>query len=77
MLYKNENYHILLKETEIDDQQVDLYFVINNYTGVIEHRTFILPDALQTAEEFNEALIQFEMIYDPNRDNTTGQETLH
>lgn len=74
MLFKNSNYHILLVEEDVEGQKVDLYHVINNFTGVIEHRTFIMPDALQTAEEFNDGMIQFETIY---KSGDSGQETLH
>jgi hypothetical protein len=77
VLFKNINYHILLVEEEVEGQRVDLYHVINNFTGVVEHRTIIMPDALQTAEEFNDALVEFETIYKSSSNDYNDQETLH
>jgi hypothetical protein len=77
VLFKNINYHILLAEEEVEGQRVDLYYVINNFTGVVEHRTIIMPDALQTAEEFNDALVEFETIYKSSSNDYNDQETLH
>lgn len=77
MIHNNENYSVfLVEETSEEGIELDLYHVTNNYTGVIEHRTFILPEALSIAEELNEAMIEFQTIYKPtNKDK--DDRTVH
>lgn len=43
---------------------------------MIEHRTFILPEALGVAEELNEGMIEFQAIYKPDKKDK-DERTIH
>jgi hypothetical protein len=73
MLYKNNNYRVVIVEEEVEGVLMSLYHVINNGTDMVEHKTVIFPDALQTADEFNGAVEEFELI---NRQQVGGDDNV-
>jgi hypothetical protein len=67
-IYKNKNYEVIVIENamgETGERDSEGYAVVNNETGVIEHTTMVLPQAVFQADAFMGALGQLEDTDEP------------
>ena len=69
ILYSNYPYEVYISEQPPQmegEEPISIYIVKNTVTGVTEHRTIILPDAIQVVDEWSEALK--ELGYDLDKE---------
>lgn len=72
-LYKNDNYEVVLTGDALGEDGKygrDGYAVVNLTTGVVEHTTTVLPQALFQADAFQGALGQLSEAQDDAGDIT-------